>query len=70
MIHGHICTPKIYKYNGITFEYGYCGPWPLKKNGDPKAKAGKKFYESMDGFYKLTDKEKELHRVSGGCICF
>jgi hypothetical protein len=69
-IHGFICGPRIYEWNGIYFEYGYCGPWPLKKNGEIKARAGKKFFDSLDAFFKLSDKEKEAFRVGGGCIRF
>lgn len=70
-IHGWVCGPKIYKFNNITFEFSYAaGPWPLKKNGEPKKRAGKKFYELFEEFEKLPKEEKRKYRISGGCIRF
>ena len=66
---GIICGPKIYEYHGVMFEFSYTGgPWPLKKNWEPKKRAGKKFFDLYYRFSKLSEKEQEEYRVGGGCI--
>lgn len=69
MITGHICLTRTYHYNGWDFEYGY-SVWPLKKNGELRAKCGRKFLEDIDGFFKLSDEDKKQYRTGGGCIKF
>ena len=69
--HGFLCSSPVYEFEGITFEYpAYAGPWPLKKNGDPKQRAGRKFYALVRRFEKMPDEEQEKHRVYGGCVRF
>jgi hypothetical protein len=68
MMNGFICSARIYKYNGWVFEFGYCGPWPLKKDGELRKRMGRKFLKDIDGFFKLSDKEKKKHNIGGGCI--
>lgn len=67
---GYICMARIYKFGKWTFEYGHGGCWPLKKNGDPRARAGKKFYADLAEFFTLSDKYKEAYRIGGGCVRF
>ena len=64
-----LCGPRIYTFEGWTFEDAgmAAGPWPLKKNGDPREKAGRQFYQMWGRFYKLSDEEKEKLRLGGGC---
>lgn len=63
----HLNIPKIYSYNGWTFQWhSYCGPWPLKKNGDPRERAGDVFWNVIDEFQKLSKDERESFRVGGG----
>ena len=69
-IHGTICTTPTYHYNGWDFEYGQCGPWPLKNDGELRKKCGRKFLDDLDGFFKLSDDDKKQFRVGGGCIYF
>lgn len=70
-IHGHMCGPKVYEFEGVKFEYSdYNGPYPLKKNGDPKMNPDRKFYDLFDRFNKLTEEEKKKRRIGGGCISF
>jgi len=66
----HLCGPRLYEYNGIEFEFGYSGPWRLKKDGDPYKRQGDRFYERIDGFLKLPEAEREKFRTGGGCQCF
>lgn len=63
-----LCSPRIYIYNGKTFEYGPMGCWPLKKNLEQRALAGRRFYDSIADFFDLTDKEREQYRAGGGCV--
>lgn len=62
------CGPRIYEYEGWLFEvHSYCGPWPLKKNGDPRKYAGRRFWEMFSRFDKLSNAELAQYRVGGGC---
>ena len=66
--HGWLCGPKIYEYEGVAFEFSpIIGPWPLKKNGDPKKLAGRRFYAFYKRFAGLPEKEQEKYRTGGGC---
>lgn len=59
-----ICGPGEYFYNGWSFEiHSYRGPWPLKKDGDPKERAGRLFWKMWDEFKSLSETEKETYRV-------
>ena len=64
-----LCGPHIYKFEEVIFELHYwCGPHPLKKDGSPKKKVGKRFYDLYDRFSALSDNEKVACHISGGCI--
>jgi len=68
-IHGHICGPRLYEYKGWFFEHhSYCGPWPLRKDGELFKRAGDKFWDMIKEFEALSNREE--HRVGGGCISF
>jgi len=68
---GFLCGPRIYKYDGWDFEiHSFCGPWPLKKNGDPCKRAGRIFYKMWERFDKLSEEEKVKYCLGGGCIAF
>ena len=70
-VHGFICGPRIYEFGGWLFEVNACcGPWPLKKNGDPRERAGMVFWKIFEKFDKLSKEDKRKHRVGGGCISF
>ena len=63
------CFANIYEYQGVLFEIPKTGgPWPLKKDGDPKARADKKFYDLMVEFNALPTDEQEAYRLGGGCM--
>ncbi len=63
-----VCSARQYSYEGWDFEYpSYTGPWPLNKNGDPRERAGRQFYQMVKRFEKLTKEEQEKHRLGGGC---
>ena len=67
-VSGFMCGPRLYKYAGWFFEFGYCGPWPLKKDGELMKRAGRKFYKDLKPFFNMADKQKSKYRVGGGCI--
>lgn len=70
-LHGIICFASIYKYKGWLFEYRpYTGPWPLKKDGEPREKAGRRFYKVFSEWFDLPEDEQKLTRVGGGCMEF
>lgn len=64
-----ICSQAVYEYKGVLFEFhSYCGHWPLKKDGDPKKYAGKKFWDLWDEFSKLSKEEQDSYNIHrGGC---
>lgn len=65
---GYFCGPRVYEYDGWLFESPYYGgPWPLRKDGELRARAGRKFWAMWDRFYALPETEQEQYRVGGGC---
>ena len=70
-VHGWICGPRLYEYGGWFFEESYCGgPWPLRKDGELRKRAGRKFWKMWKHFNSLPETEKKLYRVGGGCTKF
>ena len=71
-IHGVICTARVYKFEDWLFEVpAHSSPWPLKRDGEPRARAGRKFWEMYDKFSKLSDEEKKQYIFTdGGCHRF
>ncbi len=70
-IHGYICGPRLYEFEGWFFEESaYGGPWPLCKNGELRKRAGRKFWAMWGRFDSLKDIEKGKYRVGGGCQQF
>jgi hypothetical protein len=68
---GFICGPPIYCYKGWTFEfhaYAGGGPWPIRKDGEPRKRAGRRFYQVFEEWHDLPDREQ--YRVGGGCNRF
>jgi len=64
---GFICGgPRIYEYKGWMFEYGYGGPWSLKKDGSLRKRAGRAFYKMFQEWYDLGKDDREQYRVGGG----
>ena len=65
---GFFCGPRVYEYEGWVFEvHYYGGPWPLRKDGELRERAGRKFWAMYDGFSELRESEQEQYRVGGGC---
>lgn len=62
--HGFLCGPKVYEFNGWLFEWhSYCGPWPLKKDGEPRKRAGRKFFNDISDFCEMDKEEQKQFRV-------
>lgn len=62
----HITTTKFYEFEGWKFEYDRhkpISPWPLKKDLEPRARAGYKFYDMFFRFQLLTIEEQEKLRI-------
>ena len=67
-VSGFLCGPRIYNYAGWTFEVsGYNGPWPLRKDGELRKRAVRKFYSEVQPFFDLCKPAREMFRVGGGC---
>ena len=61
-----ITMADIYEYKGFIFEHHrYCGPCKLKKNWEPAAAMGRKFWKAWSEWYKLTKEEKAATQISG-----
>jgi hypothetical protein len=61
-----ITLADIYEYKGFTFEmHHYCGPCKLKKNFEPAAAMGRRFWEVWSEWNQLTKKEKAATQISG-----
>jgi len=70
-MHGFMCGPRLYEYKGWFFEFGMSsGPWPLKKDGELRKRAGRKFYDVFGEWYRLHEDDQETYRVGGGCRAF
>ena len=61
--------PKTYQFNGINFEVSPIGmPWPLRKDGEPKARAGRGFYSKIKPWLDMAPEFQEAYRTGGGTI--
>lgn len=62
-----ICRPHTYHFKGLTIETpAWCGPWPVRKNGEPYQRLPRRVREIMDEFCALSDPSP--YRVGGGCV--
>jgi hypothetical protein len=55
-----------YEFQGWVFEYYRSkpiSPWPLKKNLEPKLKAGRQFYRVLAEFKNLALQDQEQFRI-------
>ena len=55
-----------YEFEGWRFEWNRnqpYGPWPCKKDLEPRKRAGRKFYEMFSRFQDLTHDQQEAHRI-------
>lgn len=62
----HISIQHVYRFDGWEFELYRTKPfppWPLKKDGDPRERAGRKFWKMIDQFLALSEEEQEQHRI-------
>ena len=70
-LHGYICSAPVYEYKGWVFELDYnSGPWPLRKDWELRARAGRVFWKVWSEWEDLPDDEKQKTRVGGGCVRF
>ena len=64
--HTVISMANIYEYKGFLFEFHrLCGPCKLKKDWEPAARQGLKFWKVIDEWVKLSDAEKIKTQISG-----
>ena len=61
-----------YEFEGQRFEmHPWCGPCPLKKNGDPKTNIPNSFWPMFKRWQDLPEeKKKETLVRRGGCVHF
>lgn len=59
-----VCGPAVYRFEGVLFEvHSYCGPWPLRQDGEPRRRAGRRFWRLWDRFQALSPEERERCRL-------
>ena len=59
-----ICSSNGYKFKGFYFEWhSYFGPSALRKDGEISKRIPSGFWDMIDEFQLLSDKEKEKYRV-------
>lgn len=62
----NISTYDVYQFNGWTFEWRRgrpFPPWPLKKNGEPRACAGNKFYSDISEWMNMSDSDQDTFQA-------
>ena len=71
-IHGFVCGPRIYEIDGIGIEFpAMSGPYPLRKDGEPKQRFSKADKAALDKFWEYEKAGTlEQYRVGGGCRQF
>ena len=61
----YVCGPRVYRYEDTLFEvHSYCGPWPLRKDGAPKAHAPNAFWAMWERFRALPEAEQRKYRIA------
>lgn len=68
LLTGYLCSPRRYQYAGWWFEMTYCGPWPLKKSGEPYTRVPNAFWSAWDKFQALTPDKQREYCIGGGCV--
>lgn len=70
-MNGFICSPALYEVDGILIERpGIGGPYPLRKDGEPKERFSKADKAALDKFRAMDEKQMDACRVGGGCRRF
>jgi len=62
----HVTVASMYEFEGWKFEYYRTkplSPWPLKKDLEPRARAGNKFYDMLGRFLELSVEDQETFRI-------
>jgi hypothetical protein len=67
---GRVCAiitvADVYRYKGFVFEmHRYCGPCKLKKDFEPAAAMGRKFWKIWGEWNELSDEEKTATQIAG-----
>jgi hypothetical protein len=65
-VNGIMTLANIYQFKGFLFEFhSYLGPVKVKKNFDPAAAMGRKFWKMYAEWDKLTKEEKLETQIYG-----
>lgn len=63
---GIVCLPNIYRYKGFTFEmHKWMGPCKLKKDFEPAARMGMKFYKVVTEWAQMGKRAQRRTQVYG-----
>ena len=58
-----LCYNRQYKYKGYYFEVAFHGPHELRKDGDPKVRFSKGFWDAAEEFMNLPKSEQKQYEV-------
>ena len=68
---GYMCSSRLYKIDDVVFEFpAWCGPCPLRVDGEPKTRFSKKDKAVMEKVRHMSATELEKYRIGGGCQRF
>lgn len=62
----HVSFARFYEFDGWLFDWNRnkpFGPWPCKKNLEPRKRAGRKFYDAFQRFQDMPIAEQEKCRM-------
>jgi len=62
----HVSHAKFYRFDGWIFDWNRnkpFGPWPCKKDFEPRKRAGGKFYSAFAKFQELSVEEQEALKL-------
>ena len=61
---GFVCWSSRFLFDGYYFEWHeYCGPTQLRKDGMPRVRSTKGFWDAIEKFCKLSEDERKQYEV-------
>ena len=60
-----IDNAPIFHYNSWTFKlHPYCGPWPIKVDGEPRKFAGPNFFQDIQPLLDMLPNDRKEYLVN------
>jgi hypothetical protein len=66
---GFICSPHLYRYQGLLIEERPIGPrwWPCKADGKPYERLPRVVKARLNDWYAMPDAGRVIYHIGGGC---